>query len=56
MASIRVVVRENDNSSDLVEDSFVTTGVHRGRVVLSSTPAARQLIVVLAISKSGVGI
>jgi hypothetical protein len=53
MASIRVVVRENDNSSDLVEDSFVTTGVQRGRVVLSSTPAARQLIVVLARSKSG---
>ena len=56
MASIRVVVRENDNSSDLVEDSFVTTGVQRGRVVLSSTPAARQLIVVLARSKSGRGI
>jgi hypothetical protein len=53
IARISVVVREKDNSSERVEESLVATGEQRGSVVLSSTPAARQLIVVLAMSKSG---
>jgi hypothetical protein len=53
MARTRVVVNAKEISSPRTEESLVATGEHMGRVVLSSTPAARQLIVAFAMSKSG---